>query len=215
MDANLKGYITKYDKWLEQDLISYSSKIIPIGESLDNVKHIIPSQQAMQILKKARLITIAKCVCRQRYKNCDKPLEVCFILNESGEKWIEKGLSRKIDLDEAKTILKQTNQAGLVHLTLYKPDHEVFALCSCCSCCCHDLQLVMKYGKEYILTKSDYIAQDDPDKCIQCGQCAERCEFNARKYEDMEMAYNPELCYGCGLCITTCPEKAIVMIPSG
>ena len=111
MDTNLEGYINKYDKWLEQDLISYSSKVIPIKESMDNVKHIIPSQQAMQILKKARLITIAKCICRQRYKNCDKPLEVCFIL-----------------------------------------------------------------------TKSNYIAEDDPDKCIQCGQCADRCEFNARKY---------------------------------
>ena len=100
----------------------------------------------------------------------------------------------------------------MIHLTLYKPDHEVFALCSCCSCCCHDLQLVMKYGKEYILTKSEYIAQDDPDKCIQCGQCAERCEFDARKYNDEELTYDPELCYGCGLCITTCPEMAIVMI---
>ena len=213
MDANLKGYINRYDKWLKKNLISYASKVIPIGESLDNVKHIIPSQQAMQILKQARLITVAKCVCREHYKNCDNPLEVCFILNESGEKWIEKGLSRKIDLDEAKTILKQANQNGLVHLTLYKPDHEVYALCSCCSCCCHDLQLVMKYGKDYVLTKSDYIARDDPDKCIQCGQCAERCEFNARKYNDKEMVYDPELCYGCGLCITTCPENAIIMTP--
>ena len=128
MDANLKGYINKYDKWLEQDLISHSSKVIPIKESLDNVKHIIPSQQAMRILKEARLISLAKCVCRQRYKNCDRPLEVCFVLNESGEKWIEKKLSREIDFKEAKIILKQANQTGLVHLTLYKPDHEVFAL---------------------------------------------------------------------------------------
>lgn len=125
---------------------------------------------------------------------------------------MEKGFSKKINLDEAKTILKQANQNGLIHLTLYKPDHEVFALCSCCSCCCHDLQLVLRYGKEYILTKSDYIAQDDSDKCIQCGQCADRCEFNARKYNDQELTYDPELCYGCGLCITTCPENAIIMI---
>jgi len=138
-------------------------------------------------------------------------LEVCFILNETGGKWIEKGLSKKVHFNEAITILKQANLKGLVHLTLFKPDHEIFALCSCCSCCCHDLQLVLKYGKEYILLKSDYIAQDDPDKCIHCGECIDRCEFNARKYEDTEMVYDPKRCYGCGLCITTCPEKAIFL----
>ncbi|MBU1341473.1 MAG: 4Fe-4S binding protein [Proteobacteria bacterium] len=211
MDAYLEGFINKYDNWLKGNLIAYSSKVIPIGESLDHTKHIIPSQQAVQILKDAQLITLAECICRGRYKNCDKPLEVCFVLNETGEKWIEKGLSRKVDINEAKTILKQANRAGLVHLTLYKPDHEVFALCSCCSCCCHDLQLVMKFGKAYILARSDYIAEDDPKKCIHCGKCAERCEFNARTYENMEMNYDPEHCYGCGLCITTCPENAIAL----
>ncbi|MCP3873272.1 MAG: 4Fe-4S dicluster domain-containing protein [Desulfobacteraceae bacterium] len=211
MDTYLKGFINKYDKWIEQDLISYSSKVIPITESIENVKHIIPSQQATQVLKEAKLITLAKCICRQKYKNCNKPLEVCFVLNKTGEKWIEKGLSKKVEFNEAKTVLTQANQSGLVHLTLYQPDHEVFALCSCCSCCCHDLQLVMTYGKEYILTKSDYIAYDDPQKCIHCGECADRCEFNARTYKNIQMMYDPNSCYGCGLCITTCPETAIVL----
>ena len=80
MDTFLKEYINKYDKWLEQGLISHSSRIIPIGESLDNVKHIVPSQQATGILKKARLISIAKCVCRQHYHKRDKPQEVSIIL---------------------------------------------------------------------------------------------------------------------------------------
>lgn len=212
MDAFLKDFIDKYDRWLEKDLISYSSKVIPIRESLDNVKHIIPSLQALEILKAAHTITLARCICRQRYKNCDNPLEVCFVLNETGEKWIEKGLSKKIDIDTAKTVLKQANLNKLIHLTLYKPDHEVFALCSCCSCCCHDLQLVMKYGKSYILTTSDYIAEDDPTKCIHCGECVDRCEFNARTLEGGgEMRYAHEDCYGCGLCVTTCPEDAIAL----
>jgi len=212
MDENLKGYINKYDKWLEQGLISSSSKVIPVTESLDNVKHIIPSQQALEILNQARLITLARCTCRQKYNHCDKPLEVCFVLNETGEKWIEKGLSRSIDLAEAQTILKQANRHGLVHLTLFKPDHEVFALCSCCSCCCHDLQLVLTYGKNYIMTRSDYLAKDDTDTCIHCSQCVDRCEFGARTREDTKMRYDPDRCYGCGLCITTCPENAICLI---
>ncbi|MFH2059100.1 MAG: 4Fe-4S binding protein [Pseudomonadota bacterium] len=211
MDKNLKTYITKYDRWLKEKLISHSSKVIPVNESLDGIKHMIPSVQAIDILEKAHLITLAECICRQRYKRCDKPLEVCFILDETGEKWIEKGLSKKIDLAFAKTILKQANEHGLVHLTLFKPDHKVFALCSCCSCCCHDLQLVLAYGKDYLLLKSDYIAHDEPALCQDCGQCIQRCQFFARQLKDNQVSYDPEKCVGCGLCITSCPENAITL----
>lgn len=212
MDDYLKKYSLKYDSWLDQDLIDYSSKVIPVHEALSERKHILPVSQAETILKKAETIALAKCICRDRYKNCDKPLEVCFILNSKGEKWIEKDLAKPIDMTRARQVLKQANKSGLVHMTLYQPDHEVFALCSCCSCCCHDLQLVLTYGKTYITTKSDYVAEDNADDCILCGECVDRCPFNARAFSRDSLDYRPEACYGCGLCITTCPENAITLI---
>ena len=39
-------------------------------------------------------------------------------------------------VDEAMEIAARTNENGLVHLALHQPDHDIFALCSCCSCCC-------------------------------------------------------------------------------
>jgi NAD-dependent dihydropyrimidine dehydrogenase PreA subunit len=211
MDTNLTTYINKYDKWLDEKTISHSSRVIPVKESLENVKHVLPTNQAEQILSEADCITLADCTCRRKYQNCDNPLEVCFVLNRSGEQWIEKGLSRKVSLDQARETLKQANRSGLVHMTLYKPDHEVFALCSCCACCCHDLQLVLSYGKRYILMHADFIAVDDPDLCLHCGACVDRCQFDARKITDDTLIYQQDLCYGCGLCITTCPAGAIQM----
>lgn len=212
MDTNLKNYITKYDRWLSEKTISFSSKVVPVKESMEPVKHVLPSQQAGAILANAHTITLAKCICRQKYNNCDNPLEVCFILDKTGEQWAKKGLSRKITLEEAQKVLTKTNQSGLVHLTLYKPDHALFALCSCCSCCCHDLQLVLNWGKGYILMHADYLAQDDSDLCIQCGECVARCPFNARKFDGETLAYESSTCYGCGLCVTTCPVSAIGMV---
>lgn len=212
IDNYLKTYIDKYDDWLEKGLIDHSSSVIPVHQSLTEQKQILPSQQAQTFLKQANLIALSSCICRQRHKNCDKPLEVCFILNKAGEKWIEKGLAREISFERGQKILKQTNERGLVHMTIYQPDHEIFALCSCCSCCCHDLQLVLKYDKSYITTKSDYVADDKTDLCIGCGTCVDRCPFSARALEDT-LAFNPESCYGCGLCVTTCPEGAISMRP--
>lgn len=211
MDSHLNKYINKYDKWLAEKTISFSSKVIPVGESLSAVKQILPYQQAEKILKNAHLIALAECLCRTRYRKCDKPRHVCMILNETGEKWIKDGRAEEISFDRAKEVLKVANQVGLVHLTLYMPDHEIFAFCSCCSCCCHDLQLVMTYGKDYILTKADYAAADTHELCVDCGKCVERCRFGARHMSERAMVYDPERCRGCGLCVTTCPCEAITM----
>lgn len=213
-DSFLKKYSDKYDTWFEQDLIDYSSKVIPIQEALVAEQQILPNCQALEVLTKAEKIALAKCTCRDRYKHCDKPLEVCFILNETADAWIEKNKARPINLDEAREILKLVNQSGLVHMTLFKPNRKIFAFCSCCPCCCHDLQLLLKWGKSQLTARSDYIAQDDSERCVSCGECIDRCPFEARAFNDQEIIYSPEHCYGCGLCVTTCPEEAIQLTRS-
>ena len=157
-------------------------------------------------------MALQNCACRTHYKRCDSPLEVCFLLNEEGNKAVAKGKARRVDLDEAAQILKKANESGLVHLSLYRPDHEIFALCSCCPCCCHDLQIVKKFKRKDLLVHSDYIAVTQPDDCIHCGECVDRCAFDARIHQDGKMEYTAEACLGCGLCVTVCPVDATSMI---
>ena len=69
--------------------------------------------------------------------------------------------------------------------------------------------------------KSRYIAKYDPEKCRLCGRCVQRCHFGAfyhdgtsqerRGKEKKNVAFNSDLCWGCGLCANTCPDKAIAM----
>ncbi len=219
MDDYLEKMITRYDDWIAQKKITHSSRVIPVNESLTPENVVLPTQQAQDILKQARVITLANCDCRQRYHHCDKPLEVCFILNDVGEKRAAQGRSRVISLDTALETLALINDAGLVHMSLYQPNHEVFAFCSCCECCCHDLQLVFKYGRHYLTQKSGYIARHDASDCTQCGICIDRCPFDARRLEarpDSDvLIYDPDRCYGCGLCVSTCPEQIIEMVKEG
>ena len=44
------------------------------------------------------------------------------------------------------------------------------------------------------------------DDCIECGECRERCQFNAIS-EDFVI--DPISCEGCGVCAHFCPENAI------
>lgn len=211
MDDFLKIRLAKYEQWLKDGKISFSSKVIPVNESLSAPQWVLPTAQVENIIRDARFIGLTKCVCRSHYGRCDKPLEVCLVLNEVGQRFVQKGNARQISFPEAVEALKKANAAGLVHLSLYQPDHEIMALCSCCSCCCHDLQLMQAYNRKDLVARSEYIAVTDIEKCIHCGTCAERCVFGARTFTDHEMRYNTAVCVGCGLCVTSCPTQATTM----
>jgi len=212
LDTYLRSKLGEYQDWLDEGLISYSSRVIPVQESLETNQWILPSDQVLEILKGARSIAVQDCVCRSRYQRCDHPLEVCFLLNETSDQFVEKGEARRISMSEAAKILKVANKAGLVHLSLYMPDHEIFALCSCCSCCCHDFQLVKALGRKDLMVRSDYVAITDHTLCLDCGDCIARCVFQARGLEEDQLVFTPEACMGCGLCVTVCDEEAIQMI---
>jgi ferredoxin len=212
-DPFLETYVAKYDEWLGKGKISFSSKVIPISESLEMKQWVLPTNQAMEILRSAKSLALQHCVCRTHYKRCDKPVEVRLLLNEVGDKYVSKGQARHVSLTEATDILRRANESGLVHLTLYMPNHQIFALCSCCSCCCHDLQIVRLLNRKDLLVHSQYVAVTDPELCTDCGECIERCMFGARVFRDGKMEYQTEACVGCGLCVTKWPVEATSMQP--
>ncbi len=187
-DPFLEKRLIKYDEWLNKGQISFSSRVVPVSESFDVKQWVLPTEQAMEILRKAQSVALLNCECRTHYKRCDKPVEVCFLLNEVGEKFVSKGQARHVSLTEATDVLRKANESGVVHLTLYMPDHQVWALCSCCSCCCHDLQIVKFFDRKDLTVHSEYVAVTDPDICIHCGECVERCVFGtvAHRFADQD-----------------------------
>lgn len=63
-----------------------------------------------------------------------------------------------------------------------------------------------------IVVKSAFISKNKSEQnCINCGKCESRCYFGARTLLNKRMQYNPDLCVGCGLCVTTCPQNAILL----
>ena len=104
--------MVKYDQWLNSGKIDFSSKVIPINESIEAEQWVLPTEQALEILRKARTVALTNCACRTHYRRCDKPVEVCLTLNETGEKEIAQGLARPITLSEAAKVLRKANENG-------------------------------------------------------------------------------------------------------
>lgn len=211
IDPFLKERLARYDNWLSKNKISHSSKVVPIHESLDTTQYVLPTERAIGIIRRARSVAVANCECREHYRRCDNPLEVCLLLNDVGDKYVSEGDARRIQVGEAVEILKRANERGLIHLTLYRPDHEIYALCSCCSCCCHELQIVELFGRKDLMVRSDYVAVTESEACIDCGRCVDRCIFGARVFENKKTKYDANACMGCGLCATICPVGATSM----
>ncbi len=96
IDPFLKKYFVKYDEWLNKGQISFSSKVIPISESFNTSQWVLPTEQAMEILRNVKSVAVGNCACRSHYKRCDNPLEVCFSLNEVGNKDVSNGKARHV-----------------------------------------------------------------------------------------------------------------------
>jgi heterodisulfide reductase subunit A-like polyferredoxin len=62
------------------------------------------------------------------------------------------------------------------------------------------------------MIKSDFIAKTDLDKCNDCGECESWCYFGGREFTDNKLHFNPINCFGCGICVSKCPSKAITLI---
>ncbi|TAL18312.1 hypothetical protein EPN96_02075 [bacterium] len=208
----------RYEKLISEGKMTRSSRVVPINVSLKPKQWILPSLQALEILKASDAVALANCLCRELAGRCDAPREVCFYLGAFAKKAVERGEGRSVTIEEAEEVLKLAEKSGLVHLTLFDPERKVFALCSCCECCCHDFHLLKNKGRADLVAHSEYIAVTGETLCTDCGGCVPLCHFGARKMAEGRLVYNASACYGCGLCVPACPAGATSMAqrePSG
>lgn len=120
-----------------------------------------------------------------------------------------------ITAEQAKSILKECHQAGLVHAIefCFQSGKWNFVICNCDSEICAPTRVFLYTGKfQY---PGPEIADHDQMKCIgksNCGRCLQRCIYSANQAVGDKITYNADKCMGCGLCVTTCKGDARSMI---
>ncbi|NYT16255.1 MAG: hypothetical protein GKC02_09910 [Methanomassiliicoccales archaeon] len=221
MSHKKQGYRFENDhtrEFLETVSIPYWETIqtIPVNVEIEAERLVLNLENAKQILSKANKISVKDCVCRVKFGHCDAPVNVCIHMDKVAERLIAKGNAREITLSEALDILELTHKIGLVHNAMtiaevYEPG-VINGICSCCSCCCSQLSALLRFGLTPHLLKPLMIQVTNVSDCIECGICAERCHFGARRMINGSLSFNPGLCFGCGLCVSTCPTNAITLV---
>ena len=185
-------------------------RTIPVDKTVTDTTEVMPYESAQAIIKSARSISVADCMCRKISKvkgePCDRPMEVCLQFGGASHLYVSNGLGRYIDQEEALTLLKKGVASSLVIQA--GSSQNPGGMCMCCGCCCKPLVAYKKTDKPSLYANSNYFAVVNEDMCTACGICESRCQMDAIRIEDYSRV-DLDRCIGCGLCVTTCDFDAI------
>jgi len=192
------------------------NRYIPVGRSIETEKQAVFPQHMMEkVINDAKIIALAHCPCRVVYslrgRECGHPTEVCMKFNDLAKFIIDKGLAREITKEEALGIIKQSEEAGLVHF-VDNAEGDIQHNCNCCGCACWNVGNIRrrKIPRDAIMA-TYFLRETDENECTGCGSCVEICPVDALELEDETPTVDHEWCIGCGVCATVCPTGAIKM----
>lgn len=187
-------------------------RTIPVNKAIDHSWPVAPYEDVREIIKSKDKISVGSCICRVQQglldKGCDKPMEACFQFGSHANYYVDKGMGRYINQEEALAIIDKCEEAGLVPQPFVAKD--VGGLCNCCGDCCGILRSIKLDPKPAERVFTSYFAEVDPEECSACETCVGRCQMEAIGIGASETAeVDRDRCIGCGLCITTCPSGAL------
>jgi len=198
----------------------WGGMVIPLNVNLDIETKFLPSQEILSLLSRSKVTGIANCYCRETQRkhsdtpNCDHPIKTCIHIGfgkSLREIPYKSENLEKVSKREIEKLLEESDKRGLVHQIIYFPNPLFYyVVCNCCPCCCVIMNKFLNSGSPQMI-KSEFIAVTDFNRCINCGICEQRCYFGARNLVNKNLNFNADYCFGCGMCVSACQEKAIIL----
>lgn len=200
-----------FSRKFEEKLPSSVMRVIPVNVSVDLNTQILAFDDVKSLIDAARNLAVTRCSCRAIDGACGKEVDVCIQVDRAADYAIERGTGRQVSKQEMIEILKRCEEEGLVHVAENKKALG-HVICNCCSDCCINWPSVRPDRGKFV-APSRYRASVDPEECIGCDLCLDRCYFDAMSMDgERELAVvDEENCMGCGLCQVVCPTDAIIM----
>ncbi len=165
--------------------------------------------EARQLIDSRERFWVSNCGCREGRNGCRRSrIDVCLIFShEDGD----SGGSdrREITREQVEDILREAETKNLVSRPFRDEKNmaEVGGICFCCDDCCGYF-----LDPTDICDRGELVESTNLEVCNDCGECVDVCYFLARTVADGELTLDRDYCYGCGLCVSACPEGGIKMV---
>jgi len=193
------------------------SRVITVDRTVAAGNTIHTYDQVSTYIEKNEAIAVATCYCRHLGALLGEdthgmPMEACMWFSELAEFAVERLGARKVSKQEAMGLLKECEEAGLVHMSRNVIEDIEF-LCNCDRWHCRAMKIALDQPKPSLFFNSGFEPRFDPELCTGCETCIERCPPSALAIGD-EGTPEPDLdrCFGCAVCATGCPSEAIRMV---
>ncbi len=189
-------------------------RVIPVNESVKNNLEVHPYELAAAIVASCQSWGVLDCICRTQKaligQPCPHPIDVCMALSTSPGAFDHSSVVRPLTQEEAMATLHRAAEAGLVH-SVSNNEQGVWYICNCCTCSCGILRGMADLGIANVIAHSAYVNTVETDLCILCGDCIDRCQFDALTL-DTSLVIDSQRCTGCGVCTLACPEDALALV---
>lgn len=152
---------------------------------------------------------VCNCGCREGKDGCGRSrMDLCLTFDIGGT--VTGSNRKKISISEVDGILEEARQKNLVPRPFRDEATRtrLEGICFCCDDCCSYF-----LNPDEVCDKGKYIENTDMRRCTHCGDCVDICYFKARTIDDDVLMVNSDACYGCGLCVASCPVDCIEMVP--
>jgi len=200
------------------------TRVVPVECEVD-VKQdsVMPYEDAMKIVDQFDTFAVSHCYCRHHKNLLGKACEVteekvnCLTFGRSARFMIDYDFGKEISREETKRILRECEEAGLVHKFFHEKndlDRKEFAICNCCKCCCGTFELYYR-GAAPMQTYTSHRAVSDEELCNGCEVCVDMCPMEAIELTGDVARVIDEKCIGCGVCSYHCASGAISLERTG
>jgi ferredoxin len=189
--------------------LDFHMRIVPRWRSIENVPGLLPFEDTRAILKSHDIFALVPCGCKRGHTDrwCSVPTDSCIALGGTAKYNLDRGVGRQLTYEEALGILDNLDEYPTVHTTVNQREVNQL-ICNCHYCCC----ATARHS-----ANSRFIAENNAEDCIGCGDCMEKCQYSAivmksNQGSEGEVAHVDSVaCRGCGSCVVTCSASSLHM----
>lgn len=163
------------------------ARVVPVEKAIQNEPRRMKLEElSYWVDKYYPSLSVAVCQCRRARRiigegTGDPEDEWCIELGEYAESCIKTGRARRITKEECWDILYKAEELGYVHeVTNIDGCENSLFICNCAWDTCLGLRTSW-WQNTPAMSRSNFVAEVDPQKCMACGQCVEVCPENAVK----------------------------------